>query len=86
VVVATGGGTFADAENRAAINLDGVSVWIDLPLNDLIARIPLESRRIAWRKAMFNQFSEAELTELLDITAESITAALASLPTEQPTA
>jgi glutathione S-transferase/GST-like protein len=28
-----------------------------------IARIPLESRRIAWRKAMFNEFSEAELTE-----------------------
>jgi len=45
VVVATGGGTFADAENRAAINLDGVSVWIDLPLNDLLHRIPLDGRR-----------------------------------------
>jgi len=44
-VVATGGGTFADAENRAAINLDGVSIWIDLPLHDLIARIPLDGRR-----------------------------------------
>ena len=32
VVVATGGGTFADPDNRAAINLDGVSVWIDVPL------------------------------------------------------
>ncbi|HET9372128.1 MAG TPA: shikimate kinase [Vicinamibacterales bacterium] len=45
VVVATGGGTFADPENRALINLDGVSVWIDLPLNDLIPRIPLDGRR-----------------------------------------
>jgi shikimate kinase len=45
VVVATGGGTFADPENRAAINLDGVSVWIDVPLHDLIARIPLDGRR-----------------------------------------
>jgi shikimate kinase len=45
VVVATGGGTFADPENRAAINLDGVSVWLDLPLTDLIARIPLDGRR-----------------------------------------
>lgn len=45
VVVATGGGTFADTENRAAINLDGVSVWLDVPLVDLIARIPLDGRR-----------------------------------------
>ena len=45
VVIATGGGTFADPENRAAINMDGVSVWVDLPLNDLLHRIPLDGRR-----------------------------------------
>ncbi len=45
VVVATGGGTFADADNRAAINLDGVSFWIDVPLPELITRIPLDGRR-----------------------------------------
>lgn len=45
VVVATGGGTFADPENRALINLDGVSVWLDVPLGDLIHRIPLDGRR-----------------------------------------
>ena len=45
VVVATGGGTFADPENRAAINRDGVSVWLDVPLPDIIARIPLDGRR-----------------------------------------
>lgn len=45
VVVATGGGTFVDPENRASINLDGVSVWLDVPLADIIARIPLDGRR-----------------------------------------
>jgi shikimate kinase len=45
VIVATGGGTFADPENRAAINFDGVSIWIDVPLPDLLHRIPLDGRR-----------------------------------------
>lgn len=45
VVVATGGGTFMDPENRAAINLDGVSIWLDVPLEELIARLPADGRR-----------------------------------------
>ena len=45
VVVATGGGTFMDPENRAAINLDGVSVWLDVPFDDLLARLPADGRR-----------------------------------------
>ena len=45
VVVATGGGTFADPDNRAAINFDGLSVWLDVPLVELIPRIPLDGRR-----------------------------------------
>jgi shikimate kinase len=45
VVVATGGGTFADPANRAGMNLDGVSVWLDVPLAELIPRIPLDGRR-----------------------------------------
>jgi len=44
-VVATGGGTFVDPENRAAINADGLSVWIDVPLDVLLARIPADGRR-----------------------------------------
>ncbi len=32
-------------------------------LANAIDRIPLESRRIAWRKAIFNQFSQEELDE-----------------------
>jgi shikimate kinase len=45
LVVATGGGTFADPQNRAAINQDGVSVWLDVPLDRLVARIPADGRR-----------------------------------------
>ena len=45
LVVATGGGTFVDPQNRAAINNDGVSVWLDVPLDRLIARVPADGRR-----------------------------------------
>jgi shikimate kinase len=44
-VVATGGGTFVDPENRAAINRDGLSVWLDVPLEELIRRLPADGRR-----------------------------------------
>lgn len=44
-VIATGGGTFIDPDNRAAINADGVSVWIDVPLEVLLNRIPADGRR-----------------------------------------
>ena len=44
-VVATGGGTFMDPENRAAMNLDGVSIWLDVPFERLLARIPADGRR-----------------------------------------
>ena len=44
-VVATGGGTFMDPDNRAAINLDGLSIWLDVPLDELIARLPGDGRR-----------------------------------------
>jgi shikimate kinase len=59
VVVATGGGTFMDPENRAAINLDGVSVWLDVPFEQLLARIPQDGRRplAADRPAMERLFA-----------------------------
>src|SRR5438094_2556461 len=44
-VVATGGGTFVDPMNRAAIHRDGVSVWLDVPLDRVIARMPADGRR-----------------------------------------
>lgn len=44
-VIATGGGTFVDPESRAAINADGVSVWLDVPFEVLLTRIPADGRR-----------------------------------------
>lgn len=44
-VVATGGGTFLDPENRAAINRDGLSIWLDVPFEELLARVPADGRR-----------------------------------------
>jgi shikimate kinase len=44
-VVATGGGTFMDPDNRHAIKLDGLSVWLDVPLETLLGRLPADGRR-----------------------------------------
>jgi shikimate kinase len=44
-VVATGGGTFVDIENRSAINRDGFSVWLDVPFEVVLARAPADGRR-----------------------------------------
>jgi shikimate kinase len=44
-VVATGGGTFMDPDNRTAINIDGVSIWLDVPFEELIARLPADGSR-----------------------------------------
>ena len=44
-VVATGGGTFMDPESRQAIGLDGLAIWLDVPLETVIARLPADGRR-----------------------------------------
>ena len=44
-VVATGGGTFMDPENQQAIKLDGMSVWLDVPLETVVSRLPADGRR-----------------------------------------
>jgi shikimate kinase len=56
LVVATGGGTFVDPQNRAVINADGVSVWLDVPFERLVARVPADGRRpLAGDRAAFEQ-------------------------------
>ncbi len=45
LIVATGGGTFVDPDNRTVINGDGLSVWLDAPIDRLIARVPADGRR-----------------------------------------
>jgi len=56
VVVATGGGTFADPESRAIIKADGATFWIDVPMAQLIARLPQDgSRPLAANRQQFEQ-------------------------------
>ena len=45
VVIATGGGTYADLDNRSLINRDGVSIWLDVSLMRVIERLPPDGRR-----------------------------------------
>ena len=45
LVVATGGGTFVDPQNRAMMSRDGLIVWLDVPLERLVARVPADGRR-----------------------------------------
>ena len=45
VVVAAGGGTFVEPENRALMLADGAVAWLDIPLTCVIERIPRDGRR-----------------------------------------
>lgn len=45
VVVAAGGGTFVDPENRTIMLRDGAVAWLDVPLSRVIDRIPSDGRR-----------------------------------------
>jgi shikimate kinase len=70
LVVATGGGTFVDPQNRAAIARDGVSVWLDVPLERAIARVPADGRRpLAASRAAFEELFQTRRSayQLADI-------------------
>jgi GST-like protein len=62
---------FFDAYFAPSLSMIGWSVFVGPAVRQrdpkelaaAIQRIPLESRRIAWRKAMFNEFSPEELAE-----------------------
>jgi shikimate kinase len=45
VIVATGGGTFVEADNRALMLADGAVAWLDLPLTQVLERVPADGRR-----------------------------------------
>lgn len=56
VVIATGGGTFAEADNRALMLADGGVVWLDVPLAKVIDRVPADGRRpLAADRAVMEQ-------------------------------
>jgi shikimate kinase len=45
VIVATGGGTFADADNRAMMLATGAVAWLDIPIDQVLTRVPADGRR-----------------------------------------
>jgi shikimate kinase len=45
VIVATGGGTFVDPENRSVMLADGAVAWLDVPLERVLERVPADGRR-----------------------------------------
>ena len=44
-VIASGGGTFADASNRELMLRDGGVVWLDAPFETILKRVPRDGRR-----------------------------------------
>jgi shikimate kinase len=63
VIVATGGGTFVEPDNRAVMLADGAVAWLDVPLAEVIQRVPLDGRRplAADRSAMEELFERRQL-------------------------
>ena len=44
-IVATGGGTFAEPDNRSAMLANGAVAWLDVPFERLVDRLPPDGRR-----------------------------------------
>jgi shikimate kinase len=67
LVVATGGGTFVDPQNRAVIKGDGASVWLDVPMHRIIQRVPADGRRpLAQDRAEFERLFLLRRTAYID--------------------
>ena len=45
IVIATGGGTFVEPDNRALMLADGAVAWLDVPLARVFDRVPADGRR-----------------------------------------
>jgi shikimate kinase len=63
IVIATGGGTFAETDNRAVMLADGAVAWLDVPLPRLLERLPPDGRRplAADRTRMEQLFARRQL-------------------------
>lgn len=45
VIIASGGGTFVEPDNRGLMLADGAVAWLDAPLSRIIDRVPPDGRR-----------------------------------------
>jgi shikimate kinase len=64
IIIATGGGTFAEADNRALMLADGAVAWLDIPLARVLDRVPADGRRplASDRAAMEQLYARRQLT------------------------
>ena len=64
IIIATGGGTFAEADNRAVMLADGRVAWLDVPLETVIERLPADGRRplAADRTQLAQLYARRQLT------------------------
>jgi len=69
LIVATGGGTFVDPINRAAMLADGTVVWLDVPLARVLERVPADGRRpLAADRVQMQRLYEARQLAYADAT------------------
>jgi shikimate kinase len=63
VIIATGGGTFVEPDNRALMLSDGAVAWLDVPLGQVLKRVPNDGRRplAADRTAMEQLYQRRQL-------------------------
>jgi len=74
VVVATGGGAFADAETREVLRRGAVVVWLRCDLETILGRVPDDGSRplAANRERMRTLFAERESSyRLADVTVDA---------------
>lgn len=61
-IVATGGGTFAEPDNRAVMLADGAVAWLDVPFDRLVDRVPPDGRRpLATDRAQMEQLYQRRM-------------------------
>jgi shikimate kinase len=70
-VLATGGGAFINAETRARIKADAVSIWLRVPLDTLVARVGRRDTRPLLRNGDPREILENLLKEREPIYAEA---------------
>jgi len=70
-VMATGGGAFVDADTRAAIKEKAVSVWIDAPVEVLLARVTRRNTRPLLREGDPREILERLLAARAPVYAEA---------------
>ena len=62
IVLALGGGAFIDTETRNLIKQQAISIWLDVPLDELVRRV---NKKPGKRPLLIGQDVAAKLSELL---------------------